>query len=162
MAKKLSLKTENTQFLTALYQVVLQDIKKSFEEAHLDAKIYWISSATPWNSTIFITLVGHESMIYLQDMKTSNLSYIPLHHCIAANNVSSYPTTKVMHYSFRLTTGFLWIMYPSLLSCSLSSETRHTNCHDRKRGRQENELCVHSMYLRELGLFSIYRVTWIE
>ena len=34
----MSLKTENTQFLTALNQVVLQDIKKSFEGAHLDAK----------------------------------------------------------------------------------------------------------------------------
>ena len=44
---KIVLKTENTQFLTALNQVVLQDIKKSFEEAHLVAKIYWISSATP-------------------------------------------------------------------------------------------------------------------
>ena len=38
--KKLTLKTENAHFLTAPNQVALQDIKKSFEEAHLDAKIY--------------------------------------------------------------------------------------------------------------------------
>ena len=37
---KIVKKSENTQFLTALNQVVLQGIKKSFEEAHLDAKIY--------------------------------------------------------------------------------------------------------------------------
>ena len=34
------IKIENIQFLTPLNQVVLQDIKKSLEEAHLDAKIY--------------------------------------------------------------------------------------------------------------------------
>ena len=38
LAKKLTLKIENAHFLTAPNQVVLQDIKKSFEEAHLDAK----------------------------------------------------------------------------------------------------------------------------
>ena len=47
---------ENGPFLTALNQVVLQGIKKSFEGAHLDAKMYWISSATPWNSITVITL----------------------------------------------------------------------------------------------------------
>ena len=41
------LKTENAQFLKALNQVVLENIKKSLEEAHLDAKIYLILSATP-------------------------------------------------------------------------------------------------------------------
>ena len=50
------LKTEIIPFLTVLNQVVLQNVKKSFEEAHFDAKIYWISSATPWNSIIVITL----------------------------------------------------------------------------------------------------------
>ena len=39
-AKRLILKTENTHFLTAPNQVVLQDIKKFFKEAHLDAKMY--------------------------------------------------------------------------------------------------------------------------
>ena len=37
---KMTSKTENTQFEAALNQVVLQDIKKSFTEAHFDAKIY--------------------------------------------------------------------------------------------------------------------------
>ena len=36
----LSLKTENVQFLTVLNQKTLQDIKKSFQEAHSNAKIY--------------------------------------------------------------------------------------------------------------------------
>ena len=38
-AKKLTLKTENGQFVSAVNQFVIQDIKKSFEEAHFDAKI---------------------------------------------------------------------------------------------------------------------------
>ena len=37
---KMSLKTENTQFLTALNQIVLQDIKKHFEDAQCDEKVY--------------------------------------------------------------------------------------------------------------------------
>ena len=49
-------KTEIIPFLTALSQFVLQGIKKSIKEAHLDAKIYWISSATLWDSTTVITL----------------------------------------------------------------------------------------------------------
>ena len=43
--QKINFENENTQFLTAPKQVVLQDIK-SFEEAHLDAKMYSISFAT--------------------------------------------------------------------------------------------------------------------
>ena len=39
-----------------LPQVVLQYIKKSFEGVHWGAKIYWISSATLFNSTTFTTL----------------------------------------------------------------------------------------------------------
>ena len=38
--QKLTVKTKNTQSLTVFNQVVTQDIKKSFEEAHLDAKMY--------------------------------------------------------------------------------------------------------------------------
>ena len=38
--KKLTLKTENGKFLISLPQVVLQDIKKSIEGAHWDAKNY--------------------------------------------------------------------------------------------------------------------------
>ena len=38
--KQCTLKTENTQFFIANNQVVLLNIKRSFEKAHLDAKIY--------------------------------------------------------------------------------------------------------------------------
>ena len=34
------------------------DIKKSFENAHLDAKIYWIAITTLWNSITDIILLG--------------------------------------------------------------------------------------------------------
>ena len=44
------MKTENVKFLPSLPQVVLQGIKKSFEGAHWDAKIYWKSPASLWNS----------------------------------------------------------------------------------------------------------------
>ena len=37
---KLVKKTKTVHHLTTLDQKVLQDIKKSFEDAHLDAKIY--------------------------------------------------------------------------------------------------------------------------
>ena len=40
LPKKLTLKNENGQFLTALNQIVLQDIKESLSEADLDTKIY--------------------------------------------------------------------------------------------------------------------------
>ena len=59
----MTLITENTQFFDILNQVVLKDIKKSFEEAHLDAKIYWISSATLWNSTTVTTLMCNSSKL---------------------------------------------------------------------------------------------------
>ena len=35
-----------------------KEIIQSLEEAHLDARIYWISSATPWYSTTVITLLS--------------------------------------------------------------------------------------------------------
>ena len=41
--QKLTLNSENAQFLMTLPQTVLQDIKKSFEYVHCDVKIYWIS-----------------------------------------------------------------------------------------------------------------------
>ena len=41
----------------ALNQTVLQDIKKTYEDVHLDVKIYWISPASLWNSTTVITLI---------------------------------------------------------------------------------------------------------
>ena len=37
---------KNAVFLTALNQKVLQGIKKSLEDVGLDAKIYWISTAS--------------------------------------------------------------------------------------------------------------------
>ena len=39
------------QILTALTQKVLQGIKKSFEYAHWNVKVYWILLDTLWNST---------------------------------------------------------------------------------------------------------------
>ena len=41
--KEFTLKTEKVKFSTSSPQVVLQDIKKSFEGAHWDAKNYWNS-----------------------------------------------------------------------------------------------------------------------
>ena len=38
--RKLTLNSENAQCLTTLPQTVLQDIKKSFEYAHREVKIY--------------------------------------------------------------------------------------------------------------------------
>ena len=38
--QKLTLRTQNGQFLASLNQVVIQDMKNSFKKAHLDAKIY--------------------------------------------------------------------------------------------------------------------------
>ena len=40
LGSKLTLKTENLESLTTQNQVLLQDIKKSFEGVHLDAKTY--------------------------------------------------------------------------------------------------------------------------
>ena len=45
------MKTEDYQFFTDLNQKALQDIKKSFKEAHSNAKIYQISTAPLRNST---------------------------------------------------------------------------------------------------------------
>ena len=43
--------------MTALNQKVLKDIKKSFEDVHLLAKIYWISPYSQLNSTTVIMLL---------------------------------------------------------------------------------------------------------
>ena len=51
------MKTENVKFLTSTPQVVLQDIKKSFKGAHWNAKIYWNSPASLWNSTTVTMLM---------------------------------------------------------------------------------------------------------
>ena len=39
-------KRKNSRFLKALNQTVLQDIKKSFEDVHLNVKVYQISPAS--------------------------------------------------------------------------------------------------------------------
>ena len=48
---------ENSKFLTALTQKVLQGIKKSFDNAHWDIKVYWILLDTLWNSTTVTMLL---------------------------------------------------------------------------------------------------------
>ena len=44
--QKLTLNFENVHFLTTLPQTILQDIKKSFEYAYWEVKIYCISPAS--------------------------------------------------------------------------------------------------------------------
>ena len=56
--KDINFKNENAQFLLASNQVVLQEIKKSFEEAHLGAKNYWNLPASLWNFTNVTTLMA--------------------------------------------------------------------------------------------------------
>ena len=42
---------ENSKVFTAIAQKVLQGVKKSFEYAHWNIKVYWILPDTLWNST---------------------------------------------------------------------------------------------------------------
>ena len=58
--------------------MVFQDIKKSVENVHLDAKIYWISFASLWNSTTVIMLVGilaSDSDWYIPDLTPDSLIF---------------------------------------------------------------------------------------
>ena len=57
----------------ALTQIFLQDIKKSFEHAYLDIKIFWNSPDTPRNSTTVITI--HYSLGIHE--KNSGINWIP-------------------------------------------------------------------------------------
>ena len=67
--RKLTLNSENAQFLMALPQTVLQDGKKSFEYVHWDVKIYWISPETLWNSTtLFMLMVKTPQVKYTRLM----------------------------------------------------------------------------------------------
>ena len=59
------METENVKFLTSPSLVTLQDTKKSFEEAHWDAKNYWISTASLWNSTTVTTLINMVKYVLL-------------------------------------------------------------------------------------------------
>ena len=52
------MKTEKFKFLISLPQGFFQDMKKSFEGAHWDAKNYWNSVASLWNSTTIIPLTN--------------------------------------------------------------------------------------------------------
>ena len=45
--------------LSPINQVILQGMKKSFEEPHWDGKCYWYSSALLWNS-ITVTTLAHK------------------------------------------------------------------------------------------------------
>ena len=47
----------------ALSQLTLQDIKKSFEDVHLDVKIFQISPALQENSSTLITLTYNSSSV---------------------------------------------------------------------------------------------------
>ena len=53
----MTLKSENALLLTTRNQVVLQGTNKSFQDVHLNAKVYWISTASLWNSTTVVILV---------------------------------------------------------------------------------------------------------
>ena len=55
MIWKLVLQTKFSNLLTTLSRKVIQNIKKFFEDVHLETKIYFKSSATVWNSTTDIT-----------------------------------------------------------------------------------------------------------
>ena len=84
---KLALKTKNSRFLKALNQTVLQYIRKSFEDVHLDEKIYLISSASLWNSTTVITLV------HIYFLKAQNVMLLYLHLFVKAylsSNINTY------------------------------------------------------------------------
>ena len=52
----MTLKSENALLLTTRNQVVLQGTNKSFQDVHLNAKVYWISTASQWNSTTVVIL----------------------------------------------------------------------------------------------------------
>ena len=59
--RKFTQKLENAQSLMTLTQKFLQDIKKSFEYANYDMKIFWISPDTPRNSGTVNTVVYIDS-----------------------------------------------------------------------------------------------------
>ena len=56
-AQKLAMNIGNTHFLMALTQIVLQSVKKVLQIFIWIKRIYWISPASPWNSTTVITVL---------------------------------------------------------------------------------------------------------
>ena len=112
----------------------------------------------------FPTLLNMYILKYIKVLcilKCQEMKCKPHQVIIIAKYLSYHHGHVLFSYTYR--EGFLWIMYPSLLSCSLSSGTRHTNCLQARarthKGRQENELCVCRMYLREPWLLSLDRMT---
>ena len=64
--------------MTTLNQIVLRGIKKSFEDLHLDAKIYWISPTSLWNSTTITMLIR----VLVLKSKKNNISWLLMLKCI--------------------------------------------------------------------------------
>ena len=62
---------------------MLQDIRKSFENVHLDVKIYWILPATLWNST---TLTPYLKETWSQRTAASLPSANDLHNAGSSNH----------------------------------------------------------------------------
>ena len=92
---KLALKIEKCCFLTALNQKVLQGIKKSLEDVHLDAKIYWILPASLWNSTTVIMLT---SMLIRQKLVPLWLISLGYSSAIYQNQMSHWSYTFIYLY----------------------------------------------------------------
>ena len=74
---------ENSQFLRALTQKVLKVIKKSFEYAHWNTKIYWISLVSLWNSTT-VTMLLYNNVIIVQMTRITTSYYWKKHEKVSA------------------------------------------------------------------------------
>ena len=60
----MTLKSENALLLTTRNQVVLQGTNKSFQDVHLNAKVYWISTASLWNSATVLILTCSVDLVF--------------------------------------------------------------------------------------------------
>ena len=102
--------TKNIWFLTASNQKVLQSIKKSFQDAHLDVKVYWILTDTLQNSKT-TTMLSDSS-----DRCLFTLSHLP--HVFWEH--SNFP----MEITFCLLCGSLCLpmsMFPFILQGQVSN-----------------------------------------
>ena len=77
---KIHFETENTLFLPALHQVVLQHIEKSSHYVHLGVKIYWISPAPLWFSTTDVTLLPSYIPAHIMDDHERHKKVHVIHH----------------------------------------------------------------------------------
>ena len=69
----------------------------ALENIHLDTKIYWISTATPWNSTTFITLIKG-----LLSMDIRSCQHLPTVSCRRTERTTINPTRNLcLQPSFR-------------------------------------------------------------